>query len=402
MAAFYFKAIASGGEARSGVLHGESEREIARELMRQGLTPVYVGAGKKPGTELRLPQWGAPGRKDVLFFTQELSTLLSAGVPLDRAIAITSELTENSQFRFLVNDVLRLVKGGRSLADALATHPKQFSELYVNMVRAGEASGSLAQIFERLARFEESRDELRSYIISSMVYPVLLCLVGIASIFVLMNFVVPRFAKVFADARIQVPAPTMLMIELSRFFQAYTIPMLVLLAAGIAAHQYYVRTPEGRMWWDGFQLRIPVLGDALRKAETARFARSMATLVANSVPLVQSLQIARNILGNRRMSTSLDAVAQGVKRGEGIAAPLRRTNQFPALAGHLLLVGEETGSLDAMFLRMAEIYETDTKAAIKRFTALFEPLVILIMGIIVGALILTMLLGITSINEVAL
>ena len=294
------------------------------------------------------------------------------------------------------------MKGGRSLADALATHPKQFSELYVNMVRAGEASGSLAQIFERLAKFEESRDELRSYIVSSMVYPVLLCLVGIASIFVLMNFVVPRFAKVFADARIQVPAPTLLMIQISQFFQAYTVPLLVLVAVGIVAHQYYVRTPEGRMWWDGFQLRIPVLGDALRKAETARFARSMATLVANSVPLVQSILIARNIVSNRMMSTSLDAVAQGVKRGEGIAAPLRRTNQFPALAGHLLLVGEETGSLDAMFLRMAEIYESETRAAIKRFTALFEPLVILIMGIIVGALILTMLLGITSINEVAL
>lgn len=402
MSAFHFRAVAGDGRVRSGVLHGESEREIARELMRQGLTPVYVGSGKKQRADLALPQWGAPGRKDVLFFTQELSTLLSAGVPLDRAIAITSELTENSQFRFLVNDLLRLVKGGRSLADALATHPKQFSELYVNMVRAGEASGSLAQIFERLAKFEESRDELRSYIVSSMVYPVLLCLVGIASIFVLMNFVVPRFAKVFADARIQVPAPTMLMIQISQFFQAYTVPLLVLVAVGIVAHQYYVRTPEGRMWWDGFQLRIPVLGDALRKAETARFARSMATLVANSVPLVQSILIARNIVSNRMMSTSLDAVAQGVKRGEGIAAPLRRTSQFPALAGHLLLVGEETGSLDAMFLRMAEIYESETRAAIKRFTALFEPLVILIMGIIVGALILTMLLGITSINEVAL
>jgi general secretion pathway protein F len=402
MATFHFRAVAGDGRTRSGILHGETEQEIARELMRQGLTPIYVGTQKKQRAELKLPQWGAPGRKDVLFFTQELSTLLSAGVPLDRAIAITSELTENSQFRFLVNDLLRLVKGGRSLADALATHPKQFSELYVNMVRAGEASGSLAQIFERLAKFEESRDELRSYIISSMVYPVLLCLVGIASILVLMNFVVPRFAKVFADARIHVPAPTMLMIQISQFFQAYTVPLLVLVALGIVAHQYYVRTPEGRMWWDGFQLRIPVLGDALRKAETARFARSMATLVANSVPLVQSIQIARNILGNRLMSSSLDAVAQGVKRGEGIATPLRRTNQFPALAGHLLLVGEETGSLDAMFLRMAEIYETDTKAAIKRFTALFEPLVILIMGVIVGALILTMLLGITSINEVAL
>ncbi len=402
MATFHFRAVGGDGRLRTGTLHGETEREIARELVRQGLTPVYVGSQKKQSLELKLPQFGSAGRKDVLFFTQELSTLLNAGVPLDRALAITGELTEKSQFRFLVNDLLRLVKGGKSLGDALATHPRHFSELYVNMVRAGEASGSLAHIFERLSKFEESRDELRSYIVSSMVYPVLLCIVGVASIFVLMNFVVPRFAKVFADARIQVPAPTMVMIQMSEFFQSYTWLILLVLGLSVAAHQYYVRTPEGRMWWDGFQLRIPVLGDALRKAETARFARSMATLVANSVPLVQSIQIARNILSNKQMSSSLDAVAQGVKRGEGIAVPLRRTNQFPPLAGHLLLVGEETGSLDAMFLRMAEIYETDTKAAIKRFTALFEPLVILIMGIIVGALILTMLLGITSINEVAL
>lgn len=402
MATFHFRAVAADGRTRAGTLHGESEREVARELLRQGLTPVYVGAGKQQTISLKLPTLGAPGRKDVLFFTQELSTLLNAGVPLDRALSITAELTEKSQFRFLINDVLRLVKGGKSLADALATHPAQFSELYVNMVRAGEASGSLAQIFERLAQFEESRDELRSYIISSMVYPVLLVLVGIASVFVLMNFVVPKFAKVFADARIQVPTPTLVMIEVSQVFQDYSLLLLLAVAGIVFAHQYYVRTTAGRLWWDTLKLRIPVLGDALRKAETARFARSMATLIANSVPLVQSIQIARNILENKLMAGSLDSVATGIKRGEGIAGPIRRTGQFPALAGHLLLVGEETGALDAMFLRMAEIYESETKAAIKRFTALFEPLVILIMGIVVGALILTMLLGITSINEVAL
>jgi general secretion pathway protein F len=163
----------------------------------------------------------------------------------------------------------------------------------------------------------------------------------------------------------------------------------------------YVRTAPGRLWWDSLRLRIPLMGDALRKAETARFARSMATLVSNSVPLVQSIGIAAAILNNRKIAGALGEVMQGVKRGEGIAGPIRKAGVFPPLAGHLLMVGEETGRLDQMFARMAEIYETDTRAAIKRFTALFEPLVILVMGVLVGALILSMLLAITSINEVA-
>jgi general secretion pathway protein F len=170
---------------------------------------------------------------------------------------------------------------------------------------------------------------------------------------------------------------------------------------GIVLLNLYIRTRDGRLWWDTFRLKIPVLGDALRKAETARFARAMGTLVANSVPLVQSLNIAKAILGNRMMAESLDAVAQGVKRGEGIAAPLRKTGAFPPLAAHLLSVGEETGRLDQMFNRMADIFDLDTRAGIKRFTALFEPIIILVMGIMVGALILSMMLAITSINDVA-
>ena len=163
----------------------------------------------------------------------------------------------------------------------------------------------------------------------------------------------------------------------------------------------YIGTQSGRMWWDTWRLKLPLLGDALRKAETARFARAMSTLVANAVPLVQSINISAAILNNRFVARALEAVAQGVKRGEGIAAPLRRVAVFPPLAAHLLTVGEETGRLDTMFARMAEIYENDTRAAVKRFTAIFEPLVILVMGIMVGALILSMLLAITSINEVA-
>jgi general secretion pathway protein F len=399
---YFFRAVASDGKLRTGSLSGDNEKFIARELRKQGLTPVYVGvAPKSSGFELKLPQFSGGRRRDILFFTQELSTLLNAGVPLDKAISITSELTERSTFRFVVMDILRVLKGGRSLADSLATHPEYFSDLYVNMVRAGEASGALAGVFERLAEFERSRDDLRSYIVSSMIYPALLATVGFASVFILLNFVVPRFAQVFTESRMKIPLPTQIMFAASGLVRAYWWMVASAVAVSAIAFRVYVRTDAGRLWWDSFRLKLPLLGDALRKAETARFARAMATLVANGVPLVQSIGIATAILNNRKIAGALVAVSQGVKRGEGIAAPVRRAGMFPPLAAHLLTVGEETGRLDHMFARMADIYETDTRSAIKRFTSIFEPMVILIMGIMVGALILSMLLAITGMNELA-
>jgi len=401
MSGYYFKAVTSTGDLRTGVLACDTETAAAKALRRQGLTPVYIGLEPKKGFQIKLPKFVRGKRRDVLFFTQELSTLINAGVPLDRALSITSELTEHDSFRSIVLDVLRVLKGGKSLADSLATHPDYFSELFVNMVRAGEASGSLGVVFERLSEFERNRDELRGYIISSMVYPALLTLVGIASIVILMTFVVPRFAAVFEESRMRMPLPTKILIETSRVVQTYGWIALAAAAALAVALYSYIRTRAGRLWWDSLRLRLPLIGDALRKAETARFARAMATLIANSVPLVQSIGIAGAILNNKRIAGSLEIVSQGVKRGEGLANPLRRAGEFPPLAGHLLSVGEETGRLDHMFARMADIYEADTRAAIKRFTSLFEPMLILVMGVVVGAFILSMLLAITSINEVA-
>jgi general secretion pathway protein F len=270
------------------------------------------------------------------------------------------------------------------------------------MVRAGEASGSLGQIFDRLSVFERSRDELRSYIISSMIYPSLLAFTGAGSIFVLLDFVVPRFASIFDDSRMKIPVPTQIMLEGSKIVQQWGWLVVLSIAALAVAFRLYTRAGAGRLWWDEVRLKIPLLGDAMRKAETSRFARAMSTLVGNTVPLVQSIQISAGILVNRRMANSLKDVAQGVKRGEGISQPLARTKMFPPLASHLLTVGEETGKLDVMFARMADIYEEETRAAIKRFTSIFEPLVILIMGIIVGAMVLSMLIAITSINDVAI
>jgi len=401
MNSFYFRAVASDGQLRTGTIHAETERFVANELRRQGLTPVYVGSEPKKSFDLKLPSFSGAKRKDVLFFTQEISTLLTAGVPLDRALAITLELTDRPSFRVLVQDVLRVLKGGKSLADSLATHPEHFSELYVNMVRAGEAGGSLAVVFERLAEFERTRDDLRSYILSSMAYPMLLVAVGTGSILVLMNFVVPRFASVFEQSRIEMPLPTKFLLEGSKFLQSYGLLCLSVLVLSAIGLYSWVRTTRGRLWWDTLRLRVPVLGDALRKAETARFARAMGTLVSNTVPLVQSIAIAGATLNNRKISNSLEAVSMGVKRGEGIATPLRRAGQFPPLAAHLLAVGEETGRLDTMFNKMADVYDTETRTSIRRFTSLFEPLVILVMGLIVGTLILSMLLAIVSMNDVA-
>ena len=398
---YQFKAVGQDGRVRTGSLHGENEKKVIAELRKQGLTPVYVGLQPQGKTELKLPKFNFGKRKDVLFFTQELSTLLNSGVPLDRALSITTELTSRAEFKSVISDILRTVKGGKSLADALATKPEYFPDFYVNMVRAGEASGSLGAIFERLSEYETTHDELKGYIISSMVYPALLSLVGVATIVLMLYFVVPRFAAVFSDSRMKIPTPTLILLEVSNIVRTYGVYALGALVLALAGFRQYIVTPAGKLWWHTFTLRIPVLGDALRKAQTSQFARAMGTLVANGVPLVQSLGISRAIMSNQKMSGTLEMVAQGVKRGEGLSVPISKAGAFPPLLAHLLSIGEETGRLDAMFMRAAEIYDGETRAAIKRFTSLFEPLIILLLGVAVGALILSMLLAITSINEVA-
>jgi general secretion pathway protein F len=403
MTTFFFRAVASDGKMRTGSLAGDNDKTVVRELRKQGLTPVYVGVSPKGSSiEIKLPAFGGNRRRDVLFFTQELSTLLNAGVPLDRSLSITAELTERQAFKLIVSDVLRVLKSGRSLADSLATHPAHFSDLYINMVRAGEASGSLAVIFERLADFERSRDDLRNYIVSSMVYPALLACVGVGSIAILLGFVVPRFATIFTGSNMKTPTPMAILLAASDIVRTYGWFALGVVVLAFFAWRAYTSTVAGRLAWDAARLKIPLLGDAMLKAETSRFARAMSTLVGNTVPLVQSLGIAAATLNNRSISGAVAGIALGVKRGEGLAGPMRKAGVFPPLAAHLLTVGEETGRLDQMFSRMADIYENDTRAAIRRFTSIFEPVVILVMGVLVGGLILSMLLAITSINDVSI
>ena len=419
MDTFYYRAATAAGQWQQGSRQGPSEKAVSEDLRAMGLIPVYVGATPDEGAEAgwlaRLlaarsgERKGSPGRallpgrslaRDRLLFTQELTTLLQAGVPLDRALSICSELTTSNRFRQIVSDLQREVRGGKSLAESLERHPNLFTRLYVNMVRAGQASGTLPVVFERLAEFEGQAAEWRSHIISSLIYPVLLTVVAIASLGVLMNFVVPRFAQVFEYTGLPVPASTALLLNTSRLIQSYGWIALLAIFGAVILLRRYIKTSAGRERTDGLLLRMPLLGELLRKAETARFARTMATLVAHSVPLVESLRIGKETVGNRVMASSLDGVIQGVKRGEGVAKPVERAGTFPPLAVHLLRVGEETGRLDSMFERLAGIYDNETRVALRRLTALFEPVVILAMGVMVGAIVLSLLLAITSINEI--
>ena len=253
MATFFFRAVASDGKMRTGSARRGDEKTIARELRKQGLTPVYVGVSPK-GTsiEIKLPAFGGRKRKDVLLFTQELSTLLTSSVPLDRALSITAELTERPSFKFIVLDILRVLKGGRSLADSLGTHPDYFSDLYLNMVRAGEASGSLAVIFERLAEFERSpprRFAQLHYFVDDL-YPALLACVGVGSVTILLEFVVPRFATIFNGSSMKIPTPTLVMLEASRLVNTYGWMVASALIAAFIGFRAYIATVAGRLWWD--------------------------------------------------------------------------------------------------------------------------------------------------------
>jgi general secretion pathway protein F len=341
-------------------------------------------------------------RKDILLFTEELSTLVHAGLPLDRSLSITAELASKPALRVVIDDVLKQIKGGKSLAEALAAHPRYFSKLYVNMIRAGEAGGVLDVILARLVEFERAADELRSYLIGALIYPCLLAAVGTASVGVLLYFVIPKFAGIFDDIGAPVPPETQALLWLSNFTTSYWWAILGIIIGGVAGARYWIRTPKGSRAWDSLVLRLPLLGSTVVKVEVARFARTLGTLIASSVPLIAGVRIVQEIAGNQIIAEGISRIAAGAKRGEGVSKPMRDAGVFPGLAVHLVEVGEETGRLDTMLLQIADSLEKDVRSSVKTLTAVFEPVIILVMGIIVGTVILSMLMAIFSINEIGL
>jgi general secretion pathway protein F len=401
MATFSYKAVNANGHFSEGHVEAADTRTAAYRLQSMGLIPVSIEEPRVHRSAL-LPKLylRRVSKKDVLFFTEELSTLVHAGLPLDRSLAITAELASKPALRVVINDVLKQIKGGKSLAEALAAHPKQFSRLYVNMIRAGEAGGVLDVILGRLVEFERSADELRSYLISALIYPGLLSGVGITSIGILLYFVIPKFAGIFEEMGAAIPPATMVMLWLSKVTRSYWWVALGGLAAAIGSVRYWIHTPKGRRAWDALKLKLPLLGPAVLKMEMARFARTLGTLLASAVPLIAGVRIVQDIANNKIVAEGISKIAEGAKRGEGVSRPMREAGVFPGLAIHLVEVGEETGRLDSMLLQVADVYEKDVKTSIKALTSVFEPAIILVMGILVGTVVLSMLMAIFSINEI--
>lgn len=403
---FEYKAVTAEGRVVEGTLEAADQRTAISRLEEQGQMPIRVSGEGESGLLGREFQWPwqrkRVARRDLLVFTQELATLLHAGLPLDRSLQILSELTENDYLSEIVKELLREIKGGKSLSEGLAAYPHVFPKLYVNMVRAGEVSGTLGAILDRLAEYVEGSEELKDYFVSALIYPAILTVVGVASIVIMVVFVIPRFATIFENAGAPVPLPMQVLLTVSGFVTTYW--WLLLLAIGGAWHlvRRQLRSPAGRLNWDRRLLGLPLVGSVFQKMEVSRFSRTLGTLLQSTVPLIQSINIVREVVGNQAVAAALDDVKAGVKKGEGLTRPVREAGVFPPFAVHLLEVGEETGRLDSMLLQIADTYDRDIRTSIKRLIALFEPALILVMGIIIGVMVVSMLYSIFSINDVPL
>ena len=407
MATFVYRAADRRGQTIDGVMEAPDARVVVERLQRDAYFPIEVAPQEARRTSRGL-HWPALGRRgvkgrDLVAFTQQFATLLEAGLPLDRALAIQEELAPTARLRAITADVLTSVRGGSSLGDALARHhPRPFSRLYLNMVRAGEKGGVLEATLTRLAQFLEEAQEFRDALLSALIYPTLLTAVGSAAVVFLMTFVIPRFADIFRDLGGAIPLPTQILLAVSGWLQrCWWLLALGALAVALGA-RVVLSTPAGRLRADQALLRLPLIRDVILKTEVARFARILGTLLRSGVPLIAALAVVKEMLGNRLLVQAVDELGDGVKRGAGLFTPMREAGVFPALALHMVRVGEESGRLEEMLLKVGATFETETRKLLKRLIALAEPCIILIMGLLVGFIVVAMLLAIFSISEIPL
>ena len=401
MRTFHYRAVNVDGISLSGSIAAEDSRMVARELRKRGLVATDIGskASLRRGWDDG-PAWRH--RRATLRFTEEIATLLQAEVPLERALETVAEVAESERDAVAVQAILRDVRSGESFAGALGLQPHRFSRLYINMVRAGEASGALPVVMERLAAFERTRDEMRSELWSALAYPVLLLAVGSASLLVMLWYVAPSLAETLRSSGAEATVPLHLMLAGGEALRRWWPVLALVPAVATCALLWWLRTASGRRRFDAALLRVPVLGNLVQKSVAARFARAMATLLSASVPILQALAIARSVLANQAAEAALEPVAQAVKRGETVARSIANAGVFPALLGRLLAVGEETGHLDRMFHQVATIYERQTREALKRFNTLLEPLVILILGGLIAIMVFGTLLALSSVQRMGL
>ncbi len=399
MSALHFKyqAFDADGKMLNGQLTADTEREAVRILKGKNLTPVKIQTTREASGKIYRRRIS---HADVLDFTNGLCTLVEARVPIDRSLRLLEGITESAAMRELVVGLLREVKEGRSLAEAMEVHPQVFTRMYVNIVRAGEEGGILDQLLPDLAEFLETSAKTRQAIISAMIYPIVLLVTGVLSVVLLLVFVVPQFAAMFEDAGTDIPASAAFLLSLSEGIQSYGYLVLVFLALLVFFWRRLEKEQASKLKKDGFLLALPMVGTLILYKDCAVFSRTLGALLGAGIPLIRALRVAREVIANTVLASHLLQVEEDVRGGAGLGASLEKTSQFPTLLHQLVTVGEESGRTANILLKSAATFDTYVRNQISSLVAALQPALIIILAIAVGGITITMLSAVFSMNAV--
>ena len=389
MATFTYTARAFNGDLRTATIDASSRDDVIAQLRKQRLSVVKIDqdTAKKVGR-------GAIKTRDVVIFTRQFSTMINSGLPLVQALTILAEQTDNKALAEVTKKVVFDVESGNTVADALSKHPRAFTNLYVNMVAAGEAGGILDTILLRLATFLEKNDALVRKVKGAMIYPAVIMSVAAIAVVVLLIFVIPVFAGMFASAGQALPLPTRIVIGASGFLRSYWwVIGAIVITGGYMGKKYYA-TPGGKLVIDRLMLRMPVLGDVLRKSAVSRFTRTLGTLISSGVSILEGLEITAKTAGNRVIQDAIMQSRSSIAGGDTIAQPLQKSKVFPPMVISMIAVGEQTGGLDEMLSKIADFYDEEVDAAVSNLLSLLEPIMIVFLGVVVGGMVVAMYLPI--------
>jgi type IV pilus assembly protein PilC len=391
---YLWKGRTTAGDIQTGELTFETQDEVLAALRKKRI--IITSVREKPrDIKFTLPKIGSGvSTRDLAIFTRQFATMINAGLPLVQCLDILSKQTEKEDFRAVIAQTMRDVEAGTTLAEALAKkeNNKVFDELFVNMVEAGEAGGILDDILQRLATFIEKAEALKRKIQGAMVYPAVVMTVACLATAFMLIFIIPTFARMFTAFGGDLPLPTKIVMGLSSFLRSYWWVMLGGIIASIVMLRRYYSTENGHMQIDKLLLRVPVLGDVIRKGAVARFTRTLGTLISSGVPILTGLEITARTAGNRVVQEAIMAARASIREGETISAPLKQSNVFPPMVVQMISVGEETGALDDMLTRIADFYDSEVDTAVDALTSLIEPVMIVFMGAVVGGMVIAMYL----------
>ena len=384
------------GEVKKGEVEAPDEASVQQRLRAMALTNVKIK--RKPiQISLKLPGLGGISQKDLVIFTRQFATMIDAGLPLVQCLDILSSQLDNMAFREVLTKVKVKVESGSTLADALGDHPKVFDTLYVQLVAAGEIGGILDTILNRLAQYIEKNEKLKSKVKGAMVYPSVVLVVAVGVTVVLLLFVTPTFEKMFKDFGGAMPAPTQVVIDLSKWLQHYIGYLALVIVAMVIAFRAWITWPKGRVQWDSFVIRTPIFGPLVRKVAVARFTRTLGTMLSSGVPILDALDVVAKSAGNRKVEAGVMYVRARISEGKTIVQPLSETKVFPPMVVQMIGVGEATGAMDQMLTKIADFYDDEVDVAVAALTSMIEPIMMVFLGAIVGGFLIAMYLPIFSI-----